>query len=77
MSNRSNLLKEITNIREQCSDIESDTTSFEEQPYEHESIHIQSDSSESVENNEDSKTEDENENIINAPRKRMKMRILF
>ena len=35
-----------------------------------------SDSSESGENNEDSNTEDENENIINAPRKRMRMWIL-
>ena len=76
MSKRSDLLRKIINISEECSDIESDATSFEQLSFEDEAAHIQSETSENEDNNEESVTEDENENIINIPRKRRRMRIL-
>lgn len=67
MPNRGDLLRKISNISADCSDIESDATSFEKLSYK-EVAQIQRDISENEDNNEESVTEEEYENIINIPR---------
>jgi hypothetical protein len=72
MSNRSELLKKLTNISEECSDIESDITNFELSS-EDEVDYIQSETSDTEESDEESITNDENESVINMPRKRCRV----
>ncbi|CAK9814700.1 hypothetical protein ANTQUA_LOCUS8179 [Anthophora quadrimaculata] len=76
MSNRSDLLKKLTNVSEECSDIhKSDAISFELSS-EDEAVHIQGEAFEIEDSDEESTTPDENENIINMPRKICRMRII-
>ena len=69
MSNRSELLEKLTNISEECSDIESDATNSELSS-ENEADYIQSETSDTEDSDEESITNDENESVINMPRKR-------
>lgn len=72
MSNRSELLEKLTNISEECSDIESDSINSELSS-EDETVHIQNETSETEDNDEESITNDENESVINMPRKRCRV----
>ena len=74
MSNRSDILKKLMNISEQCSDRESDAIRSELSS-ENETVRIQSEASETEDSDEESTT-DENENVINMPRKKCRMRII-
>lgn len=71
----SDLLRKISNISEdeECSNIESDATSFKQLSCQDKVAHIQSETSESNDNNEELITEVEHENIINISRKRCRM----
>lgn len=72
MSNRSELLEKLTNISEECSDIESDATNSELSS-ENEADYIQSETSDTEDSDEESITNDENESVINMPRKRCRV----
>lgn len=69
ISNRSELLEKLTNISEECSEIELDAINFELSS-EDETVHIQSETSETQDSDEESITNYENESVINIPRKR-------
>ena len=69
MSNRSELLEKLTNISEECSDIESDATNSELSS-ENEADYIQNETSDTEDSDEELITNDENESVINMPRKR-------
>ncbi|KAG7187539.1 hypothetical protein KM043_018888, partial [Ampulex compressa] len=68
MSNRNELLENLTNISEECSDIESNATNSELSS-EDEADYIQSETSDAEDSDEESITNDENESVINMPRK--------
>ncbi|XP_046831230.1 uncharacterized protein LOC124429698 isoform X2 [Vespa crabro] len=72
MENRSELLEKLTNISEECSDIESDVTNSELSS-EDEADYIQSETSDTEDSDEESITNDENESVINMPRKRCRV----
>ncbi|XP_059563328.1 piggyBac transposable element-derived protein 4-like [Myotis daubentonii] len=72
MSNRRELLEKLTNISEECSDIESDATNSELSS-ENEADYIHSETSDTEDSDEESITNDENESAINRPRKRCRV----
>ncbi|XP_012270335.1 uncharacterized protein LOC105694359 [Orussus abietinus] len=72
MSNRRELLEKLRNIDEECSDIESDATNWELSS-EDESDYIQSETSDAEDSDEEAITNDENESVINMPRKRCRV----
>ncbi|KAG7196380.1 hypothetical protein KM043_000054, partial [Ampulex compressa] len=72
MSNRNELLENLTNISEECSDIESNATNSELSS-EDEADYIQSETSDAEDSDEESITNDENESVINMPRKRCRV----
>uniref|UniRef100_A0A1A9UM83 Uncharacterized protein n=1 Tax=Glossina austeni TaxID=7395 RepID=A0A1A9UM83_GLOAU len=65
--NRSDLVKKLTNISEECSDLKLDAISFELSS-ENATVHNQSEAFGTADNDEESTTDDEN--VINKPRKR-------
>lgn len=69
MSNGSHLLKKLTNISEECSGIESDAISSKLSPKDG-TVHIQSEASETEDGDGESTANNENENLVNMPRKR-------
>lgn len=72
MSNRREVLEKLRNIGEECSDIESDATNWELSS-EDESDYIQSETSDAEDSDEEAITNDENESVINVPRKRYRV----
>ncbi|XP_078051622.1 uncharacterized protein LOC144477755, partial [Augochlora pura] len=74
MSNRRELLEKLRKIGEECSDIESNATRWELSSLD-ESDHIQSKTSDAEESDEEGITNDENEDVINVPRKRRRVLI--
>ncbi|XP_043485877.1 uncharacterized protein LOC122513536 [Polistes fuscatus] len=74
MSNRRELFEKLREIGEECSDIESNATRWELSS-EDESDHIQSETSDAEESDEEAITNDENENVINVPRNRRRVLI--
>lgn len=72
MSNRRELLEKLREIGEECSDIESNATRWELSS-EDESDHIESEKSDAEESDEEAITNDENEDVINVPRKRRRV----
>lgn len=77
MPNRRELLEKLREIGEECSDIESNATRWELSS-EDESDHIQSETSDAEESDEEAITnnEDEDEDVINVPRKRRRVQII-
>ncbi|KAK2580001.1 hypothetical protein KPH14_010766 [Odynerus spinipes] len=74
MSNGRELLEKLREIGEECSDTESNATRWELSS-EDESDHIQSETSDAEESDEEAITNDENEDVINVPRKRRRVLI--
>lgn len=77
MPNRRELLEKLREIGEECSDIESNATRWELSS-EDESDHIQSETSDAEESDEEAITNNENEDedVINVPRKRHRVLII-
>lgn len=72
MSNRRELLEKLKNIDAECSDIESDATNWELSS-EDESDYIESETSDAEDSDEEAITNDENESVINVPRRRCRV----
>ena len=68
MLNRRELLEKLRNTGEECSEIESDATNWELSS-EDELDYIQSETSDAEDSDEEAITNDENESVINVPRK--------
>lgn len=75
MPNRRELLEKLREIGEECSDIESNATRWELSS-EDESDHIQSETSDAEESDEEAITNNEDEDVINVPRKRRRVLII-
>ncbi|KAL6421589.1 hypothetical protein ACFW04_014318 [Cataglyphis niger] len=72
MSKRRELLEKLRNIGAECSDIESDATSWELSS-EDESDYVQSETSDAEDSDEEAIINDENESVINVPRRRCRV----
>nr|XP_033323541.1 uncharacterized protein LOC117218916 [Megalopta genalis] len=72
ISNSSELLEKLMNISKECSDIESNAINSELSS-EDETVHIQSQTSETEDSDEESIINDENESVINMLRKRCRV----